>query len=166
LPIKVGHITGNNRGKCAKSCASKGSSFYGIQSGNECFCSKGDAYGKYGETTGCTCDNPKHKGHWRNCIYTVPGVPARGKFIGCFNDKRKRDLPVRKGSITGNDRGKCAKRCATTGASFYGIQSSNACFCSKGEEFGKYGEATTGCTCDNPKHKGHWRNCIYSVPGN
>jgi len=51
---------------CAEQC--KDYKYFGRQWERACFC--GDAYGKYGETTGCDCDpDAANSGSWANCVY-------------------------------------------------------------------------------------------------
>ena len=78
-------------------------------------------------------------------------------YVGCFKDKKKRDLPERKGRM---QLSQCAQACS--GYAYYGLQHKNQCFC--GNSYNNYGESTD-CKCDDPDNKGGWVNCVYKQPG-
>jgi len=164
LPIFAGH---HQRRQCMESCARKGAKFFGMQWNNQCFCSKGGKFGRYGRANSCKCLG-KNKGGWVNCVYGVRDVETNPSkfftgqdppedFMGCFRDAPKRDLAIFKGHA---GKAHCRARCAKIGAQFYGIQWANQCFCAKGEEFGRYGQTDT-CRC-NGRNKGAWVNCVYA----
>merc|ERR1712010_16468 len=70
-------------------------------------------------------------------------MSKQAKFVGCYKDTAKRDLPVRKGN---GDKDTCAERCQDY--KYFGHQYKGECWC--GNEMGKYGK-TTGCKCDDKK---------------
>jgi len=82
-------------------------------------------------------------------------MSKQAKFVGCYKDNAKRDLPVRKGN---GDKDTCAERCQDY--KYFGHQYKGECWC--GNEMGKYGK-TTGCKCD-AKNIGGWKQCIYEMP--
>ena len=87
-------------------------------------------------------------------------------YIGCYKDANNRDLPHSQGSsnitpLTCND------LCKEDGYTFFGVQSTNQCFC--GNSYGKHGKmpessCSRKCTADNAYIcGGTWRNSIYKV---
>ena len=69
-------------------------------------------------------------------VYFIPTVPSAPRFMGCFQDSEARDLPtavdVRPLTVEG-----CVSKCAKSGFSMAGLQSSRQCFC--GTTYSKYG---------------------------
>jgi len=94
-------------------------------------------------------------------------VGASFKYLGCFRDHAKRDLPAYQGSFSTNDHAFCTHRCAIKGFKFAGMQVGGQCFC--GNSHGRYGKANN-CTFQCPgdrkgKHKcgGGWANTIWGI---
>ncbi|PAA48762.1 hypothetical protein BOX15_Mlig032017g1, partial [Macrostomum lignano] len=110
---------------------------------------------------------------------TAPGM----RFVGCYIDKKKRDLPVMAGSGSMSIP-KCYRLCRAKKYAYFGVQYSKECWC--GNSYGKYGKRSNKeCWCGNSYGKygkrsksecrmkcsgkkstfcgSRWRNSIYTT---
>jgi hypothetical protein len=159
-------------GRCLRECKEKGFRFAGLQYGGYCFC--GNRYGRYGKRPRLECVTPCEKdkrktcgGPWRNHIYRTglrPALRAR-RYLGCFLDKKKRDLSVVLGK--GKTPDSCIKACAKQNYSYASVQNGGWCMC--GNSYGRHGrrplgECDTRCT-KNRRYAcgGAWRNGVYET---
>uniref|UniRef100_A0A7S1BSD5 WSC domain-containing protein n=1 Tax=Corethron hystrix TaxID=216773 RepID=A0A7S1BSD5_9STRA len=95
---------------------------------------------------------------------TISAAPTRSpapttafpKELGCFKDKGRRAMPVRKGSGNMNQ---CIINC--NGYTYAGRQWAGECWCAN-SGYDKYGREPSGCNC-NGSNVGAWRNCVYQI---
>ncbi|PAA55829.1 hypothetical protein BOX15_Mlig029288g1 [Macrostomum lignano] len=100
------------------------------------------------------------------CLLHVLSQAHSYRYIGCFVDKEKRDLPVLGGS--GHMyAGKCDRLCRNRNYRYFGLQHSKECWC--GNSYGKYGarqssECRMRCSGNRGSYCGSsWRNSIYAT---
>jgi len=168
-----------DREQCFEKCASQGYPYAGLQWKGECWC--GHSYGKYGKAdpSKCNCERgSKDFGFWHQCIYQVaetasmleealpvPEAPVAAddgpKFVGCYKDNKKRDMPRKKQNFKLGERENCFDKCREEGFQFAGLQWKGQCFC--GNSYGSYGEGEN-CDCSvGSKNFGKWEQCIYEL---
>uniref|UniRef100_A0A1I8J1F0 WSC domain-containing protein n=1 Tax=Macrostomum lignano TaxID=282301 RepID=A0A1I8J1F0_9PLAT len=92
----------------------------------------------------------------------TPGM----RFVGCYIDKKKRDLPVMAGSGSMSIP-KCYRLCRAKKYAYFGVQYSKECWC--GNSYGKYGKRSKSecrMKCSGKKSTfcgSSWRNSIYTT---
>uniref|UniRef100_A0A1I8G3S4 WSC domain-containing protein n=1 Tax=Macrostomum lignano TaxID=282301 RepID=A0A1I8G3S4_9PLAT len=92
----------------------------------------------------------------------TPGM----RFVGCYIDKKKRDLPVMAGSGSMSIP-KCYRLCRAKRYAYFGVQYSKECWC--GNSYGKYGKRSKSecrMKCSGKKSTfcgSSWRNSIYTT---
>jgi hypothetical protein len=88
------------------------------------------------------------------------------KYIGCFMDKSRRDLPLQ-AAYNYMTPEICYHKCRDKGFPYFGLQGYYYCYC--GYKYGAYGKRPEGeCSynCSGDKSKkcgGSWRNSVYST---
>lgn len=94
--------------------------------------------------------------------------PGPGKYMGCYQDHPKRDLPIFKGISREMTAEKCHNRCK--GYHYYAMQNSHECRCAPESWKPKYGkkpnqECNKPCTGDVATMCGAgWRNSVFKQP--
>jgi len=99
---------------------------------------------------------------------TAAPTPANDDpaFLGCWVDKRKRDMPKRFPNFKPGQEKKCFDKCRSAGYKYAGLQWYGECWCDN--TYGSYGEATektnTQCDCRmGAKKFSFWGNCVYDL---
>jgi len=110
-------------------------------------------------------------GGWKNCVFstklssfpapTAPPKPSiSNRYIGCFNDKSKRDLPKYMGVLGSTDQ--CLQKCKQAGFKYMGRQYYDQCWC--GNDYGSYGSSSSCNNClSQTSFYGGWKNCVFST---
>ncbi|PAA60591.1 hypothetical protein BOX15_Mlig004080g1, partial [Macrostomum lignano] len=163
--------------KCYKLCRGKSYMYFGVQNGNQCFC--GNSYGRYGVRRitecrkRCSGDKSTYCGaSWRNSVYatgvTPPKILTPGlRSLGCYIDRKARDLPVLAGRGSSMRIPVCYRLCRAKKYLYFGVQHSNQCWC--GNTYGRYGvrpkkECRMRCRGDGSTYCGSsWRNSVYAT---
>jgi len=140
-----------NYKKCFELAKMRGFKYASLQASGYCF---GDnRFGKYGKRPDSECNQKcrNDKGRicgagWRNSVFKVDTVkirwgnthkPVMGeKYMGCYVDTRKRDLPVYLAAGHGSYRA-CFEAAKMRGFRYAGLQVDGQCF--GGNSYGKYG---------------------------
>ena len=159
--------TENTLDLCRNYCVSRGSTYFGLQYSDQCFCGDEtfDRHGKAAELDcSAECKGPaqwyKCGAGWRNSVYRIDNFescqsqkPAlnihESNYLGCFEERYyDRALPGDGGILNSEDKiSECSARCQLDGYSNFGI-SSNRCWC--GSDYAKYGRSfRSSCrSCD------------------
>jgi hypothetical protein len=97
---------------------------------------------------------------------TTANPPAiySGRYLGCFADRRKRDLTGPNTVQAGPQA--CITYCAEQEFRFASMQNGNECFC--GESYGRYGASNACVACAGRPDEacgGVWANAVWEVSG-
>mmetsp|Transcript_38793 Transcript_38793/g.93140 ORF Transcript_38793/g.93140 Transcript_38793/m.93140 type:complete len:768 (+) Transcript_38793:87-2390(+) len=141
-------------------CSALGYQYAGIQHHGEVWC--GNEFGKHGKDDTCACGE-EHIGAWKQCVYSTKGIPVKQtqvNFLGCFEDKPERDLPVKHKMAGVMATGTQAVTiCEANGFAYAGVQHTGEVWC--GDKYGSYGPKSD-CDCSSTTDIAAWRNCIYT----
>merc|ERR1712232_745401 len=137
------------REQCFEKCASEGFAYAGLQWKGECWCGNSyGKYGK-AEPEKCNCERGSTDfGFWHQCIYEVAAAPVEApaapvttteaptttaapaptaapaesdaKFVGCYKDNKKRDMPRKHKNFKLGERENCFDKCRAEGFQFAG----------------------------------------------
>jgi hypothetical protein len=177
LPKRTRSFRAGNEEQCFKQCKEAGFKYAGLQWRGQCFC--GNEYGKHGETKGCNCKKgSRNFGGWKQCVFDLAADTAEVKeaepevveesseasepeLLGCFRDRRNRDLPKRTRSFRAGNEQQCFEQCREAGFKYAGLQWRGQCFC--GNDYGKHGK-TKGCNCKKgSRNFGGWKQCVFDL---
>lgn len=93
-----------------------------------------------------------------------PPKQYAGRYLGCFADKKQRDLTGPQSRQTSPQA--CVQYCAELEHSYAAMQRGKACFC--GDSHGRYGPSTACKPCAGQPGEscgGPWANAVWEVGG-
>ncbi|KAK3325106.1 WSC domain-containing protein [Apodospora peruviana] len=172
--------------KCETTCSGQGFAMFGVENGNECWCSDAVTNGgapQAASNCATSCNGDASElcgGGWAIDIYsstTAASVPsgtptptvkpvAGWAHVGCYTDAEDRTLPDKSttdpGSMTSQE---CATFCAADGYAFAGVEYGQECWC--GSALNSAATVSTGCDhiCDgdaSARCGGGWNLDVYS----
>jgi hypothetical protein len=148
--------------KCQSTCASQGYGVFGVENGNECWCSDGiSSAGAPQAASNCAtpCNGDSSElcgGGWAIDVYstttavptatatptpTIGAVPGY-RYVGCYADAEDRTLPdSSKTDVTGMTLQECAEFCSEF--AFFGVEYGQECWCAN--KLNPNATASTGC---------------------
>lgn len=149
---------GVDAAQCREICESAGFKYAGLQGKGECKCGN-SGYDRYGETSGCDCENSSNVGKKKSCVYKTNFEPP-SNYLGCFKEKKKNRALPKNTRVSGKTPSQCVELCTKQGYIYAGRSNNGQCWCGN-KGYNKFGHSMH-CDCYG-KNVGKWKNCVYKT---